>query len=619
MMSVSGRIALLVLLACLALSRASGARAQDTGWTIDRFAAEIHVNADASFDVHEAIDVDFGALRKHGIFRDIPVQYSFDATHDRLFRLDRVSVTDASGARVNIEQSRNGPNVRLRIGSANRTVSGKQSYRISYRIRDGMNAFPDHDELYWNLNGGDWGVPSNEVSAVVSVDSPGITRVQCYEGGTGSSAPCNSLGDQSRVGFVSTRAFGPGEQLTIVAGLAKGVVSEPRPHLVDRGSFGGADEHDFLAESGWMYVVAAILAVAGVAFIAMNWWRNGRDRVYTSIYYLSNNPEEETRPLFYRDPVVVEYTPPEKLSPAEMGLLLDAHVDQKDVTATIIDLAVRGYLSVEEVVAPGFLREGEWTITRKREPKDLAPHERMLFKGLMGDREQVNLNDLHSNYAGALLRAQEHLYNDAAKRSWFRGNPDNVRTHWRWWGIGVAIAAAIVTAVAGGTVGAAVIGLPVICTAVVVALTASWMPARTARGSEMLRRVLGFRLYIETAEKDRQQFNERESIFAAYLPYAIVFGCAEKWARVFRDLDTAAVASWYTGSSSGYSALAISNHLQSFSSSVAHGISVAAVSTPGGQGHSGFGGGLFGGFGGGFSGGGGFAGGGGGGGGGGSW
>ena len=74
MMSVSGRIALLVLLACLALSRASGARAQDTGWTIDRFAAEIHVNADASFDVHEAIDVDFGALRKHGIFRDIPVQ-----------------------------------------------------------------------------------------------------------------------------------------------------------------------------------------------------------------------------------------------------------------------------------------------------------------------------------------------------------------------------------------------------------------------------------------------------------------------------------------------------------------------------------------------------------------
>ena len=112
--------------------------------------------------------------------------------------------------------------------------------------------------------------------------------------------------------WAEVRAFAPGEQLTIVLGFAKGVVSEPRPHLVDRGAFGDTEERDFLAESDWMYVVAAILAVAGVAFVAVNWWRNGRDRVYTSIYYLSNNPEEETRPFFHRDPVVVEYTPGER-------------------------------------------------------------------------------------------------------------------------------------------------------------------------------------------------------------------------------------------------------------------------------------------------------------------
>jgi hypothetical protein len=396
------------------------------------------------------------------------------------------------------------------------------------------------------------------------------------------------------------------------------VVSEPRWHLVDRAASGTSSAHDFIEISTWTLVGAAIMTLAGLGFVALNWWRNGRDRIYTSIYYLSKNPAEETRPIFYRDAVVVEYTPPEKLAPAEMGLLLDARVDQKDVTATIIDLAVRGYLSIEEVVPPAFLREGEWTIKRKRDPKDLAPHERILFKGLLGDREEVNLADLRSDYAGALYRAQRHLYEDSVKRGWFTANPESARASWGWRGIGVAMVAAIATIVAGATSGATIVGLPIVGAGLLIAATASWMPKRTARGSEMLRRVLGFRLYIETAEKDRQQFNERAGIFAAYLPYAIVFGCAEKWARVFGDLDTTeAVSTWYTGSA-GYGALTISHHLQGFSSCVARGITTAAINVPAGHGYSGFGGGGFSsGFGGGGFGG--FAGGGGGGGGGGSW
>ena len=147
------------------------------------------------------------------------------------------------------------------------------------------------------------------------------------------------------------------------------------------------------------------------------------------------------------------------------------------------------------------------------------------------------------------------------------------------------------------------------------------MSKRTAKGSELLRRILGFRLYIDTAEKDRQQFNEKKNIFATYLPYAIVFGCAEKWARVFGDVATQeVVGQWYHGSGA-YPVLGLSGHLQQFSQSVAHTIAAGPVVAPGPQGSSGFGrvgGGFGGGIGGGF-GGGGFAGGGGGGGGGGAW
>ena len=66
-----------------------------------------------------------------------------------------------------------------------------------------------------------------------------------------------------------------------------------------------------------------MIFIAGAAGVLALWWRHGRDRVYRRMYYLTNNPEEQTRPLFYRDEVVVEYTPPDNLRPAQMGLILE--------------------------------------------------------------------------------------------------------------------------------------------------------------------------------------------------------------------------------------------------------------------------------------------------------
>jgi uncharacterized membrane protein len=118
---------------------------------------------------------------------------------------------------------------------------------------------------------------------------------------------------------------------------------------------------------------------------------------------------------------------------------------------------------------------------------------------------------------------------------------------------------------------------------------ASRMPRKTRAGAELLRRTLGFRHYMEIAETDRQRFAERENIFSDYLPYAIVFGCVEKWANAFKDIDaTQATSSWYTGSALGsFSAGDLSSNLSSFSSQV----SSTIASTPGGSGGSGFSGG----------------------------
>src|SRR5437868_9769860 len=218
--------------AALALLHTGTTASADEAWTIDNFHAEIAIQRDASLQISEQIDVDFGAHQKHGIFRDIPVEYAYDEKHHRVYRLDVSSITDASGAKWPYETGRQGANEHIRIGDPNKTASGKQSYHINYTVRDAMNAFPDHDELFWNVNGGNWPVPTKQSSAVVTVEGgSGLERAQCYEGPQGSTEPCAATLANGAIDYAAARALRSSEQMTIVAGLRRGVVAEPTPHL----------------------------------------------------------------------------------------------------------------------------------------------------------------------------------------------------------------------------------------------------------------------------------------------------------------------------------------------------------------------------------------------------
>src|SRR4029077_14774819 len=124
----------------------------------------------------------------------------------------------------------------------------------------------------------------------------------------------------------------------------------------------------------------------------------------------------------------------------------------------------------------------------------------------------------------------------------------------------------------------------------------------TAAGRDVMQHTLGFRLYMTTAEKYRQQFAEKAEIFTQLLPYAIVFGCVDRWAKAFEGLDTPAGSTWYVGRGPFQAAL-LAGSLQSMNSNLSSAISSAPPRSGSG---SGFGGG-------------GFSGGGGGGGGGGAW
>ena len=592
------RPALGLALAGALLAALAGAAAADEGWTIERFAADIVVRADGSLEVTEAIDVDFGALEKHGIFRDIPVRYRWSEDLDRVYDLEVRSVTDAAGAKWPYDASREGAYLRIKIGDPDRTISGRQSYHIRYGVRGALNAFRDHDELYWNVSG-TWPVTARLVSAKVSLAGGAITRITCYEGEVGSTAACRSGLAGGGADFAATRPLPEGEQLTIVAALPKGLVPEPAPLLEQR----PREVSEWFEATPATTAAAALALLGGLGLVLRTWLVGGRDRRYLKRFYLSSADEERSIGLFEHDTVIPEYEPPDELRPAEVGLLLDERADPKDLTATIVDLAVRGYLRIDELPKEGLFGKRDWRLLKGKEADAaVAPYESRLLGGLFASRDSVKLRDLAGTFHETLSKSQRDLYASSGTTAWFASDPRWVRLRWQLIGGGVVAAGAIAALVLGVTLGAGLIGAALMVVGVAFVAASAAMPRRTAAGRELLLRTLGFRRYMETAETERQRFAERENIFARYLPYAIVFGSVTKWASAFSDIDLQrATESWYAGTTL-LNVNAFSSDLSTFSTAV----SGAIASTPGGSGSSGFGGG-------------GGAGGGGGGGGGGSW
>ena len=594
-------VARLLAAVAVLLVLASPARA-DEGWTIESYASDIAIQPDGSFSVIERINVDFDSLSKHGIFRYVPYRYSYDDQRDRVTQLSVLAVTDTHGQSIRYEESRDHGNVVLKIGDPNRTISGRQGYVIRYAVRGALNPFDDHDELYWNVTGTGWPVAARAVTATVSLPGVGLQRVTCFEGPLGSTEPCRASNTAQTATFQAARTLGSGEDLTIVLELAKGLVPVA-PLSLQSKERSVNDLPTLFAASPVMLGAAALVLVAGLALVVTNWYSHGRDHAYLTNYYLTNDPREGVRPMFAGQTIAPEYEPPEKLHPAEAGLLLDERADPKDVTATIVDLAARGYLTITEIPKQLF-GSRDWSLGKiKSAGAELAQYERLIFDGLFRDGDTVKLSELKGHFYRTLHSAQEALYDDSVNQNWFIGSPEGARTRWAALGclvvgLGVALTVGLGLVLGGGLVGLAV----VLVGSVLIPLSRA-MAARSAKGSELLRRFLGFRMYMLTAEKDRTKFAEKEGIFSAYLPYAIVFGIVERWVNAFRGLDAAAAsaAAWYIGSGA-FNASAFSGDLQSFS----HSLSLSVASTPGGSGSSGFGGG-------------GFSGGGGGGGGGGSW
>lgn len=551
----------------------------DEGWTITSFHSDIKVNADSSLLVKEDISVDFGTLQKHGIFRTIPLRYRFDDKQDRYYTLTISDVTDGTRP-VPYARSIDHDNMVIKIGDRANTVTGRNRYVISYQVAGVMNSFADHDELFWNVDGGLWPVPKKSVSATVQVPYGSFQKAACYEGPSGSRESCAYTTSPNSLTYTSTRQLGPGEQMSLVTALSKGAVTVPAPLLESRARRFPQDAFDI---NPLTVGVSAVVLLLGLALIVWSWMTHGRDRAYLTQYYLTNDPRQHAGPLFQHEPLVVEFEPPQNLKPAQLGLLLDESADTKDVSATIVDLAVRGHLTISEVP-----NERDWLLTWKAgDVSPLLPYEKTIFDGLFTGRQQVKISELKGTFHDTLSTAENEVVSDAMARRFFTHNPTYTRLAWGFLAVLGIIFGGAMTYGLGLFFGWGLVGAAVLLVFVALLAVSKRMTQRTATGRDVMQHALGFRLYMTTAEKYRQQFAEKAQIFTQLLPYAIVFGCVNLWAKAFEGIDTSGTNNWYVGNTPFQAAL-LSSNLQSMNA----GLSAAIASSPPSSGSSsGFGGG----------------------------
>ncbi len=530
--SLHRAVVLLGVIVALLAGLPHPALADRGGYVIRSFDTDLDVQRGGEVLVTERLEVDFSEPR-HGIYRSIPVRYTDPRGFGYSLGFRLIGVEDAAGQDFQVKTTTDGSYVNLRIGDPDRTVTGAVTYVIRYRVRDGLVARPEHDELYWNATGNEWQAGIERASARVRLPAAvddGDLEVAAYIGQFGSNEQGVAIDrpSGSEIAFRSPRPLKPLEGLTVAVAWPRGIVARPSA-LVRTGRF--------LADN-WILVVP--LVALGVLW--RQWWRRGRD------------PRG-------RGSIMVRYEPPEGISPAEIGTIVDEKVDTRDITATVVDLAVRGHLAIrvrEKPVLFGLLTGEEIAFERRAERErstlpPLAPHEEKLLDALFAGGDEVEIDDLREKFYRHVPSIRDALFDRVTERGFFAGKPTSVRRNWRLIAVAAGLATFLVgwawAALRGGIFPNAFV-VPVMAAAATVIvgfLFAPAMPRRTAKGVELREWALGFEEFVERVEAEKLERDRARNVFESLLPYAMALGIAALWARRFEGIYTEGSPSWFVG------------------------------------------------------------------------
>ena len=576
---------------------------------IEKYTVNIIVNEDASTDVLEKILMDFGSNEKHGIIRSIPFAYGENLEYTEL-NLELLDIVDENGESYKYDEYKDAYNWILKIGDADETITGQHWYYISYHVDNVITGFETHDEFYWNVTGSEWDFPIEFVEVFLSLPEGTILTsdyLNCYTGiyySTEQNCYYEDLGNNQYY-FYRAKSLTVGENLTVLAAIKKGVIESPAilqldlsledlsysyPNFyiddeyynnVSSGSFrlrpgqyeleidkfkyksyteildlkaGETRYLNIVLEASYMknfwefYLPITIIILFNLALF-FYWWKYGKD------------PEG-------KGVIMPIYKVPENLKPAELGVLIDEKAHLHDITASIIDLAIKGYLKIKQKKDKGFFwgYNYSYSFIKLKSGIDLKGYEKKIYDAVFSSKsKEVSLDYLKDVFYKSLPGIKSKLYSRVVRLSLFQNNPDNIRKDIFHIGCAISFISSISFIII-----AILIGSPwyflIILASFELMIFARFMPKKTKKGVEVYEQVLGYKMFLKATEQDRLKTlyspKDYKDVFQKHLPYAIVMGVEESWIEHFDGLFKGKL-DWYK-SSGAFNLNALSSGLNTF-------------------------------------------------------
>jgi uncharacterized membrane protein len=533
-------------------------------WHVADFQASVAVDSAGGIAVAERIAVKFSGPY-HGIYRTIPVDYPGpDGSNYHLY-LKMRGVTDGAGEPLRYESSRQGAFEKLKIYIPD-AVDAERVVMISYTIPNATRFFEGYAEFYWNVTGNDWPVEIDHASATVGLPlgAAGL-RAQAFTGEFGSKrqdATANSTGADAV--FETTRPLHPRSGLTIDVYIPNGILERPGRLTKVRWFLG--------ANPGMFIPVWALLVMAAIWFL---WGR-------------APNPGISVAPM---------YAPPNEFTPAETGALMKDKVLTAHISATMVDLAVRGFLKIrqtnEKVLV--FNRKDYELQLLKSDPEwnALAVHEVTVLRNVFLAPDAgavVRLSALRNRFYTAIPEFRRLVMASLRGKEMYRRDPARMRA---FGFLGAAVTAAPFIAgqalgwfsLAGGLL---VTAASILVSLLVVIVFSAFFSARTLNGARTAIEIEGFMEFMNRVDGDRLKRMPMDT-FEKFLPYAMALGVEHRWAKAFEGIAQNP-PDWYAGPTpyAVFSPVVFTNDIHAMSSDMHNTFASAPQSSSSG---SGFGGG----------------------------
>ena len=355
--------------------------------------------------------------------------------------------------------------------------------------------------------------------ANILYSTPEVSHVACFAGAIDSNTPCTlaQIGETSGPTF-QQQSLPPGNTVRMVIGFPEGEIAA-NSILEYRKTFKRA----FSTDTAQLFTALAVLLLGVIALLVLYRLR-GRDRVDprrvvpASLFSLG----ADTR---------IDFSPPSDLRPGEVGTLIDERIDPVDVTATIIDLAVRGHITIIELEHETEYARPDWELRRvaNAPSEELQRYENVLIRAIFGDSDSVLVSELGRQVRANLAQVQDALYDGVVKRGWFNERPDRTRSLWATIGIGTTVVGVVLTVVLALMSTWGLLGLAVTLVGIGLIVVGRYMPAKAPAAGRVLGQVAAIRGELLEMDVSELPTDQHAELCSRALPYAVVLGGSDRW------------------------------------------------------------------------------------------